>query len=50
MSYDESELTEELSFKINDGDNEQIELTGQYKDNKFEINSVTANGYTIDLK
>jgi len=34
--------------EINDRDEEEIELRGKYKDNKFIFTSLTAEGYTID--
>lgn len=39
-----------IQSEINDGDDESIELTGTYKGNKFTINSLTANGYTVNFE
>lgn len=44
-----SEAEALIQSEINDGDDESIELTGTYEGNKFNINSVTANGYTVDF-
>ncbi|PIN81650.1 hypothetical protein COV11_01480 [Candidatus Woesearchaeota archaeon CG10_big_fil_rev_8_21_14_0_10_30_7] len=36
-----------IKSEINDRDDEQLELVGKYKGDKFEFISVSANGYTI---
>lgn len=38
-----------IQSEMNDGDNEPIELTGEYSGNRFNIQSVTANGYRINF-
>jgi len=38
-----------IQSEISDGDNEQISLTGHYVEDRFAIESVRANGYTVDL-
>ena len=38
-----------IQSEINDGDNDSIELTGNYEENTFKIKSVKANGYKIDF-
>ena len=39
-----------IQSEINDGDNETIELTGNYEYNKFRIRSIKANGYELEFK
>ena len=45
-----SEANALIQSEINDGDDESIELTGKYNGNKFEINSLKANGYEINFE
>lgn len=38
-----------VQSEMNDGDNELVSLTGQYRKNQFELSSIEANGYKIDF-
>jgi len=38
-----------VESEINDGDNGKIELQGHYNGNIFEVQSVKANGYTVNF-
>lgn len=45
-----AQATALIQSEIADGDNESIELRGRYGDERtFVIESLTANGYTIDF-
>ncbi|HLC77760.1 MAG TPA: hypothetical protein VJH92_01415 [Candidatus Nanoarchaeia archaeon] len=44
-----SEALALVQSEINDGDNESITLYGEYEDNRFIMDSLTANGYTVDF-
>lgn len=39
-----------IQSEINDGDDELIELTGQYIGNEFKISSLKANGYVVSFR
>lgn len=39
-----------IKSEMNDRDNETVELKGIYRDDKFEVWSVSANGYTLGRK
>jgi len=39
-----------IESEMRDGDTEPIEITGYRQGNKFKMNIVSANGYTIDLR
>ena len=39
-----------IESEMNDGDNESVELRGYRNGNRFKINSISSNGYTVDLK
>ena len=38
-----------VQSEINDGDDELVKLTGQYKKDELELSSIEANGYKIDF-
>lgn len=38
-----------IQSEINDGDDEPIELTGSYNEDKFSIDSIRANGYVVNF-
>lgn len=38
-----------IQSEISDNDNEPVELTGKYVDDRFEIKSIKANGYQVDF-
>ena len=38
-----------VESEMNDGDDEPIELTGHYQDDRFIISSLKANGYTVNF-
>lgn len=46
VGLDTLKATSIIESEMNDGDNEPIELKGIYRENIFEIFSVSANGYT----
>lgn len=37
------------NMEINDGDKEPVQLTGHYKDDRFIIETLKSNGYTINF-
>jgi hypothetical protein len=38
-----------VNMEINDGDNEAVQLTGHYENDRFFITSLESNGYTINF-
>lgn len=38
-----------VQSEINDGDNESVILTGNYRGNQFRLSSLEANGYKVDF-
>ena len=38
-----------IQSEIDDGDDESVKLTGQYRGNEFELSSIEANGYKVNF-
>ena len=38
-----------IQSEMNDGDDELVNLTGQYRGDQFELSSIEANGYKINF-